>query len=507
MDDTGHLEIARWIAVNPWRPMSGMLSWGEDFQPIHNTNQPHLYFYLMAVWGSLFGWTETSMHLLMSLFTLWAIYAFYRMANFISPSSAIIPTALFALSPAFVVGQNSMVDIPLIAVWIAFFWALLNPKLSERNRYLIAAILCSAALLIKYTSLVLLPALVFHMIIRKQLKQLAWGLLPIIVLAIWSAFNIYDYGGIHILERPVSSRTFSFIELVASWLGTLGAITPFAVLAFIAMFYRSTSFINKSAWLFISAFNVLIFCIIIWFYIALPSNDVQINILLKWFFLINGSALLILISAISLKNAVNNNLNITHLTLLYWLVSSAIFIIGFAPYVATRHVLLAIPPLVLLLYFWIIDGSKARNFVTVGVILNLMLTSLLAMADNWYADTYKRNASLIANSLPKNSTIWFNGNWGWQWYASQSGMQQISLINERPKPRNGDFIVTPQRVCCELPVTMQIKLEPYQKIIVSRNSRASHFASWDFYINSGPQPWGYFDTPIDVILIDRVGYR
>ncbi|MGC2049781.1 MAG: glycosyltransferase family 39 protein [Gallionella sp.] len=503
MDDTGHLEIAHWIAANPWRPMSGMLSWGEDFQPIYNTNQPHLYFYLMAIWGSLFGWTETSMHLLMSFFTFWAIYAFYRIANFISPDSGIIPTALFALSPAFVVGQNSMVDIPLIAVWIEFYWALLNPKLNERNRYLIGALLCSAALLIKYTSLVLLPALVFLMILRKQYKQLVWGLLPIIILAIWSAFNFYDYGGFHILERNIGNRTSPYSELAISWLRVLGAITPFAVLAFIAMIYRSTSVISRCAWLLMSIFNLLTFSIIFWFFIASPSDDVAINILLKWLFLINGAALILLIVTNALNKVINDDLNITQLTLLYWLVSSAIFIIALAPFMATRHVLLVIPPIVLLLYFWVIDGDKARKFVMAVIILNLMVTSLLAMADCWYADIYRRYATLIADSLPKQSTIWFDGNWGWQWYASQSGMQQFSLIDERPKPKAGDFIVSPQRVCCKLPTPREIKLELYQKIIIPRDSRVSHFASSRFYYTV-QQAWGYYNIPIEQFVILRV---
>ena len=507
MDDTGHLEIARWIAANPWQPMSGMLSWGEDFQPIHKTNQPHLYFYLMAIWGSLFGWTEVSMHLLMSIFTFWALYVFYRIAHHLTPASAIIPTALFALCPAFVVGQNSMVDIPLVAVWIGFYWALLNPGMSERNRYLVAATLCSVALLIKYTSLVLLPAMVLHIIFRKQYRQLVWVLVPIMALVIWSAFNFFDYGGIHLFGRSVGDRNFSLWEFIISWLGVLGAITPFAVLVFIAMFYQATSVIAKSAWLLLSALNILTFGAIFYYFIALPADDVQINFLLKWLFLVNAAVMILLIAVKSIQKLMNKSLNVTHLTLLFWLGSSAVFIIGFAPFVATRHVLLAIPPLVLLLYVWFVDGNRSRNFVAVILILNLMLTSLLATADNWYADTYKRYSSLIINSLPKNSTVWFNGNWGWQWYASQAGMQQFSLLHDRHKPKAGDFIVTPQRVCCELPVAMDIRLVPYQKVIISRDTRASHFASWDFYINSNPQPWGYFFTPIDVILIDRVAYR
>jgi len=503
IDDTGHLEIARWIAANPLRPMSGMLSWGEDFQPIHFTNQPHLYFYLMAIWGSLFGWTEASMHMLMSLFAFWAIYAFYRIVRFIHPEFAILPTALFALSPAFVVGQNSMVDIPLLAVWTGFYWALLNPKISERNRYLISAMLCSAALLIKYSSLILLPALVLHMILRKQNRQLVWGLLPLIALAIWSAFNFYDYGGIHILGREIGKyQNQSYLQFAVSWLRTLGSITPFAVLAIIAMIYRSTSIISKSAWFLISIFNLLAYSFVLWFFIASPSNDVAINYVLKWLFLINGAALIWIIATMSIKRLINGNLNIVQLTLLYWLVSSALFIIFFAPFMAIRHVLLVIPPVVLLLSSWVMVENKARKFVSAIVVLSLMVTSLLAMADRWYADIYRQQAALIANSMPRQSAIWFNGNWGWQWYASQSGMRQFSLLDDRPKPRPGDFIVS-ARVCCALPIPKEIELEPYKKITIPRDSRVSHFASWRLYF-SGHQPWGYSNSPIEEFVIWRV---
>jgi len=503
IDDTGHLEIARWIAANPLHPMSGVLSWGKDFQPIYETNQPHLYFYLMAVWGSLFGWTETSMHFLMSLFVFWAIFAFYRIANFLSPGSAIIPTALFAISPAFVVGQNSMVDMPLMAVWIEFFWALLDPNRSERNRYLSGALLCSVALLIKYTSLVLLPVLLFHMIIRKRYKQLVWGLLPVIFLVIWSVFNLYDYGGIHIIGREIGNRTQSLLHFATSWLGILGAITPFALLAFIAMSYRSTSVIAKLSWLLLSIFNLLAYSFILWLVMASPSND-SINDVLKWSFLINGSALIVAIVTITASAAIKSELNIAQLTLLYWFVSSAIFIIGFAPFMATRHVLLSVPPLVLLLYFWVIERTKARNFVAAVIVLSLMLTSLLAMADRWYAEVYRRQASSIANSLPKQATIWFNGNWGWQWYASQSGMKQFSLIEGRQKPGVGDFIVaTPRNVCCALPIPNAIKLEQYQRNVIPRDSRIAHFASSKFY-RSGPQPWGYYLTPLEEFVVWRV---
>jgi hypothetical protein len=268
------------------------------------------------------------------------------------------------------------------------------------------------------------------------------------------------------------------------------------------MVYRSSSSIAKYAWAFISIFNLLSFSVVFWFFMASPPYD-EINILLKWLFLIDGAAISLLIVAYATKKAKSDELNVTQLTLLYWIVSSAIFIIVFAPFIATRHVLLVVPPLILLLYFWVIDGNRARKFVTAVVVLNLMVTSLLAMADRWYADIYRRNATLIANSLPKQSTIWFNGNWGWQWYASQSGMKQFTLVDDRSKPKPGDYFVSTRGVCCPLSIPKWMKLEQYQKITIPRDTRASHFATWRFYY-SGPQPWGYYLAPIGDFVIWRV---
>jgi hypothetical protein len=505
MDDTGHMVIARWISDNPLHPMSGMLNWGADFEPIYKTNQPHLYFYLMALWASLFGWSELSMHALMSVFTLLAIYGLYRLARHSSPASPLVPTAFFALSPAFVVGQNSMVDVPVVAVWIAFYWTLLNPALTENRRYLFAGLLCSAAVLIKYSSLVLLPALFLHLILRRKYRQLGWAFLPVIALALWSAFNYWDYGGVHILGRSIGERTSTSPVLALSWLGILGAISPFAVITVIAMIYRSANVLVRLGFGLIAIFNVVTFAAICWYFIAVPADDVMINAALRWLFLVNGAALTALIAGYAAAKVAQGELKLDHLMLLYWIASSAVFIVFFAPFMATRHVMLSLPPIILLTYAWIVEGRVPRPLVAATVALGLLVTTLLATADDWYAGNYRKQAAFIVNNMPRQSTLWFNGNWGWQWYATQAGMNQISLLDDRPKPKPGDYIVSPQHVCCELPILGAFNTEPYAKVDIPRDSRASHFASWDFYL-SDSQPWGYYHDPIDVILISRVVY-
>jgi hypothetical protein len=204
IDDTAHLEIARWIAAHPLRPMSGLLNWSGTDEPINKTNQPHLYFYLMAVWGWLFGYSELAMHALQSIFAAICIVIFYLIARRLVPLHATWLAVIFVIGPAFVVEQNMMVDVPLCAVWLAFFGVLIC-KIGSNNqgaRYASLGLLCSAAILIKYSSVVLFAILLISLIVERRGAQWWALLIPISSVALWSAFNLADYGRVHIFDRP-----------------------------------------------------------------------------------------------------------------------------------------------------------------------------------------------------------------------------------------------------------------------------------------------------------------
>jgi hypothetical protein len=108
IDDTAHLEIARWISIHPLHPMSGLLNWNGSDEPIYNLNQPHLYFYLLALWAGMFGYSEAAMHELQSLAAL-ALHTVVPSfgAHFFAPL-ALRATAILVLGPAFIVEQNLM---------------------------------------------------------------------------------------------------------------------------------------------------------------------------------------------------------------------------------------------------------------------------------------------------------------------------------------------------------------------------------------------------------------
>lgn len=80
IDDTAYLLIAEWITQSPFHPMSGAFKWLDTTEPIFVTNQPHLFFYLMAGMMALAGPSELVMHLLLSVFTLALLWGTYLLA-------------------------------------------------------------------------------------------------------------------------------------------------------------------------------------------------------------------------------------------------------------------------------------------------------------------------------------------------------------------------------------------------------------------------------------------
>src|ERR1022692_1571706 len=239
IDDTAHLGIARAILANPWHPMSGLVNWGDTAAPIHQLNQPHLLFYLMAaVMKVVPASFELWLHVVWVLISGLAIAFFYGLARQMEVQRPLTWTAIFCLGPAFMPSQNLMVDVPLVAFWLAFFYAL--SRRDERGGLLTAAVLAGAACLVKYSSLVLLPILALVIARVRRPRALVLVLVPIGALAGWSLFNWFDYGGIHIFARPIATgavpgllRRFAVIVArVGLWLVALGAVAPFT-LAFV----------------------------------------------------------------------------------------------------------------------------------------------------------------------------------------------------------------------------------------------------------------------------------
>jgi hypothetical protein len=451
VDDTAHLEIARWIAAHPLHPMSGTLNWHGVDEPIYLTNQPHLYFYLLALWGTLFSYGEAAMHVLQAFFSLAAILLFHRIALRLVPAHAIWLTGMLALGPSFVVEQNLMVDVPLLALWLLFFHALIAGADADAEgqprRFRVAALACAGALLVKYSSLILLPILI-AVIIYERRWRFGWAVLvPLVTLGAWSAFNYLDYGGIHIAERPPTLEQGFYLppRQFVAWILTLGAITPFGLVTIVRLFpalhRRGPAIYTMTA---------LLLTLLVAAVAAGQLGEWLADKILRAAFLANAGAMVAALAVAAFRRLADRRAfwppsarDSRLLILLLWIAGHLAFYSLFAPFMAVRHLLLVLPA-VLLVGSLLWPARLPRADATFGLLVSLILAGALGWADWRAANFFRDEAATIRATLPAGAHIWFTGHWGWQWYAEQNGLRALDV--ERSELVPGDFLVVPRDV-------------------------------------------------------------
>ncbi len=446
IDDTAHLSIAEWIIGHPLHPMSGLLNWSGTLEPIYKTNQPHLYFYLLALWIRLFGASEVSTHLLESLATLACILLFFRIARQFVPSLALWATAIVILGPAFVVEQNLMVDDPLLATWLAFFFMLVckvsDPR--QTRRFVLAALFCGAALLIKYSSLVLFLILCFALLAERRWKQAWTALIPLAVLAAWSGFNYFDYGGIHMAARQGSSHHHVswVVHFAGQWMLGVGGLTPLGLLA--AVKYRPKRMSEGAALSILAAFFVVFLLAV---ELGAVSNSASVHLLAVCFGL---SGALVFLSLFAFTAKLFRGFDWSRERweqlappgyLLIWAFLTTAFYLVLSPFIASRHILLILPAVtLLLLLFWQANLSlPAQRF---GLALTVIVSLGLVTSDWRFAAFLRRETVTLPASLPTNARLWTDAHWGWQWYLAPSRIREFDSATSQLTP--GDMVLIPR---------------------------------------------------------------
>jgi len=441
LDDAGYLEIARAILRAPLRPLSQDLNWGDSAAPIFDENQPLLVPYIFASLIAVFGESELILHLFIACCSALAIYFFYRLTLLFEIRRPLFLTGLFALGPSFLPGQNLMVDMPLMACWLVFFWAIFSTENAHRHRYTLAGLAVSCACLTKYTGLVLFPIFAFALLYRRHWKH-TWQLgIPVIAMLLWSWFNYLDFGSIHLFSRP--TPTFAMektIERLVTFTAGIGSVSPFVL-----SFMLSTPSAPTDRVMLLAALATGIAPA------ALMLRQGQTQFAIYWlvFFVAGvvmvGFVLMALCRHILLTwKAPDVAAAGRDMVLALWITGTAAFIVLFSPFIAIRHVFLIIPALLLVLGRHLTE----RRDVIAGNVASFVLTSTLGLAlavsDYSAAEVYRAAAYKIRNDLPPAARVYQTGHWGWQWYAMDAGMIQYDMMTT--DIRHGDYLVVPSHI-------------------------------------------------------------
>ena len=246
-----------------------------------------------------------------------------------------------------------------------------------------------------------------------------WLIIPIFFVSLWSLFNIYDFGSIHLLNLP--SKPFWIEKYLETFIGIFvyTGIIFFPVILIIFSDFKDQIGLFRS-------FTIFILVICMLWPALLISNfffDIDKVFYNKLFFIssfFSGIIITIFLLIKNLSKSKNLLFQKNNIILNYWIFSIPMFIIFFSPFLATRHLLLIFPALILFFVENIEDVLIRRKKLSIILfIVFLMNTNIFAKADFWFAKLYKNQAEIISNDLVDYETVWFNGNWGWQWYAKK----------------------------------------------------------------------------------------
>jgi 4-amino-4-deoxy-L-arabinose transferase-like glycosyltransferase len=502
IDDTFHLEVAQWIAHHPLQPMSGMVNWTDVPEPIHHFNQPPVYLYIVALSGVVFGFSEIPLHLVQSLFTLIAILFFFRISRLVCPANAKFLTLLLAFCPAFIVNQNLMTDVPVTALSLVFIWLLITPSLrSDTLRYSLAGLILGLAVLTKYTVLPLLVVLAISLFWRREYRRLWVLLIPLGMIGLWSLWNIHEFGYPHIAGRTRDDFGISdFLETSLSFMACLGAIAPFLPVFLRGMFrpHRSVTIAVFSGF--------LLFCLFAtasWFGLITPNLSKEI---IRYLFLLNGMILVVIFFFLAVKRYLNRSSGFpfghTEAVIFFWFAGITGFIIQFAPFIGTRHILLTVPPL-LLAGSWV-AGRIPLSLKVLTAASAIALGLLLGISDWFYADFYRKGASEVKSMTEGTARTWTAGHWGWQWYSEKQGMMQYGTGSG--EIRTGDLLVIPAGIASQK-IDSSLQLVPVRKIWQKAGPFTFFSTAYNaaFYMSTYLHPaWRFSRDPVDTIMVYKV---
>lgn len=501
IDDTFHLEMALQLQQDPGHPMSGTINWDNDPKPLYRSNHPPFFFYLLAGTMRLFGEGELLVHLLLSAFTLSALIYFQWIVRLQGTLPIPYGVALFAAVPALVINQNILLEVPVLAMLLIGCYYLLRAR--ERpawKSYVLATLALTVGMLFKYSMAPAFVAMLLLILVQGHFRYLVVFVIPAIALAIWSYWNILEFGAVHLLTRY--QRPFDYYQLWAL-IACLGAMVPFTILLFGNTRARLVRKLLLPVWLGL----VVLFGLSVLLFVRGVVSESTYSYYLNWSFFANG--LLISGALLWQTGRYFHRYGTTHFFRsntffnLLFLGGFSLFTIFYAPFIATRHILLLTPFILLLGGPAIMATSKLQKKVV--LVVSILFTGLLALSDWYHADYYRQKAAGLAFS--PGARVWSLGHWGWQWYADKAGFRQYH--RSLSLPRHGDYVVYPAGVHKQafrenIPMEIEQKYweESDWKTLFSGKEGASLYSS--FY---GKSPWRLSCRPIDTILVARVNSR
>jgi hypothetical protein len=439
IDDPWFLFEARQILKTPLQPMSFPVCWmGNETCLIHagnlgaGTTQGLMGYLLVPV--ILVGGSERAAHLLQIFLVSIAILAMVKLSlrlGFTEFQAAIAGMLMTAIPPFLSMASTAMPDIAALALGLTGTERLLAWKQEQHwHQGLIASLALGLAPYARPQIALLLPLgaiwLFDHSRIQKARSQFWRQVFLWLPIAVASCILL----AVNLLLRDRSSVVESADILVGSghfranifaYLRYLFFPIPFTAVL-LAIHWRRALFLMLTA-----SIPVLIS-----HFLATPWRSVA----QEW------QVAAVFCSFVVLANLIYQHVKTQdHLGLLLdlWILipAPATVYVHFP----LKYMLAALPAIVLILIKTISALPRRRQFWTFGALIFVCaaFSFLLLVADNDFAEYGRRAAAeLIAPHIAKGEKVWFNGQWGFYWYALEAGASVSKPGELGPNP--GDLL-------------------------------------------------------------------
>jgi 4-amino-4-deoxy-L-arabinose transferase-like glycosyltransferase len=443
IDDSLFVWVGRHMQTQWWDPYGFEVNWYGSAMPMHEvTKNPPLACAYIALISSVFGEHELALHLGFFAQAIAVVLGVYELARRLCgrPIEAAL-AALFA--PVFLVSSTTvMCDILLVALWV---WAVvLWMRGLDNNRPLtlaLAGFLAGMCVLAKYFGVALIPLLLAYSVVRKG--RLGWPLLylliPVVIIALYEYWTRTLYGRGLLLDafsytNQIEPRTVSGLFLKATTaVGFAGGCYAIVLMLSPALWRQ-----RALVWAGIGAIALLAATwIILGRLPAYATAPARPWIAFQWsLFLLAGVGLLAL-PILDWKR----NKNAESLFLLLWIFGTLLF--GILNWTINARSILPMAPAVAILLLRRIEtitpSVKLHWFFATAALLSLLVT----LADYQLANSARAAAITIKEKFggSPSKTIWFQGHWGFQYYAEANGLHAYD--SKQSQVGAGDLMVLP----------------------------------------------------------------
>lgn len=458
IDDTLFIRAAEHIRTNPVDPYGFDVNWsGTKAGMWEITKNPPLAAYYLAAAASITGWSEGGLHIAMLLPAMAVALGTFFLAARLSRHPLLATTAGL-LTPVFLVsGTTIMCDVLMLALWV---WGLLawikGLDRSDGRLLLLSGFLMAAAVLTKYYGIALVPlAALYALALRRPLKEWLIPLtVPLLLLVGYNLATHALYGKALFLDAGIFSAE------TRSWQNLPGMKTLTALIfsgGCLATFIFYAPLLWPRHTLLIS---VLLPAVVIppaiWLLPDKLSGSGSPLFLLQAYLMAGAGFGLLSLALADYRRQKDAD----SLLLLAWIMGTFLFTALFNWSVNGRTILPMAPAAGILLVRRLTSrGFTARN-AWWPLFPAAVLSFMLARADYNLAGSAAAAANAIAQHYSAGDRkLWFQGNWGFQYYMEKAGATALDGARSRPEP--GDIIVVPDNntVSFDLPGELLVPLE------------------------------------------------